>query len=311
MKRAVILFNLGGPDSLRAVKPFLFNLFNDPAIIPLPWLPRKLLAWRISSKRAPIAREIYAKLNGKSPLLEQTEAQARALEAALGPDYRCFISMRYWHPMTAEVVEQVKQWQPDEIILLPLYPHYSCTTTGSSVECWNREVTRQKLDHIPTRMVHSYPDEPGLIAATVHQISLKLMTMHQPRILFSAHGLPQSVIDKGDPYQKQIELMVHLLVQHLELAANDWALCYQSRVGKQVWIGPPIDDELQLAAQQCREVLVVPVSFVSEHSETLVELDIEYGERAHELGIPAYDRAATVQCHPEFIAGLARLVQAA
>ena len=311
MKRAVILFNLGGPDRLESVRPFLFNLFNDRAIIDLPWLPRLLLAWRISSKRAPVARDIYANLGGKSPLLEQTQAQARALESVLGPEYRCFIAMRYWHPMTAEAVAQVKEWQPDEIILLPLYPHYSCTTTGSSVECWNQEIKRQKLDHIPTRMVHSYADEPGLIAATVHQIGLKLMTMHNPRILFSAHGLPQSVIDKGDPYQMLIEQMVHLLVQHLELSANDWALCYQSRVGKQQWIGPAIDEELQLAAQQCREVLVVPVSFVSEHSETLVELDIEYAHQAHDLGIPAYDRAATVQCHPEFIAGLARLVMAA
>ena len=310
MKTAIILFNLGGPDSLSAVKPFLFNLFFDRAIIDLPLIPRWLLAKRIAAKRAPIAREIYAKIDGKSPLLEQTEAQAEALENRLGPNFKTFIAMRYWHPMTDQAVQEVKEWEPDQIILLPLYPHYSVATTGSSFACWHREAKRLGLQ-VPTKFVHSYPHLAGWIEAYSSLIQHHRYKLDQPRILFSAHGLPQVLIDKGDPYQRQIEQSVKLIVDHLHLAAADWALCYQSRVGKQVWIGPPIDEELQRAADDGRAVLVVPISFVSEHSETLVELDMEYAHVAAQLGVPGYGRVPTVQCHPDFINGLVQLIEAA
>ena len=310
MKTAIVLFNLGGPDSLAAVQPFLFNLFFDRAIIDLPLIPRWLLAKRISSKRAPIATEIYTKLDGKSPLLEQTEAQAEELENLLGPDFKTFIAMRYWHPMTEQAVQEVKEWQPDQIILLPLYPHYSVATTGSSVDCWHKAAKKAKLK-VPTKTICCYPDQPGYIEAVSLLIEHQQDKMNHPRILFSAHGLPQSLIDKGDPYQKQIEQTVGLVVDRLKLDGADWALCYQSRVGKQKWIGPAIDEELQRAATDRREVLVVPISFVSEHSETLVELDMEYAHVAQELGIPAYGRVPTVQCHLDFLNGLVQLIKAA
>ena len=310
MKTAIVLFNYGGPDSLEAVKPFLFNLFFDRAIIDLPLIPRWLLARKISSKRAPIAREIYSKIGGKSPLVEQTEAQADELERLLGPDFKTFIAMRYWYPNTELAIQQIKEWGAHRIILLPLYPHYSSASTGSSIARWEKLAKKAGLD-LPTSIIKSYADEPGLIAAVSILIEQEKKKFNNPRILFSAHGLPQALIDKGDPYQMQIEQSVMLIVERLGLTGDDWALCYQSRVGKQVWIGPPIDDELERAAKSRREVLVVPISFVSEHSETLVELDIEYRHMAETLRIPAYGRVPTVQCHPDFMNGLIRLIEAA
>lgn len=310
MKTAVVLFNLGGPDSLDAVQPFLFNLFFDRAILNLPLIPRWLLAKRISGKRAPIAREIYAKLGGSSPLLEQTEAQAEALENGLGEGFRTFIAMRYWHPMTEQAVDEVKEWQPDEIILLPLYPHFSVATTGSSLNLWNKLANKAGLI-APTKTIRCYPDHPGFIDAYCDLIAFHKTKLSAPRILFSAHGLPQALIDQGDPYERQIQQSVGLIVQQLALTPEDWALCYQSRVGKQKWLGPAIDEELQRAANDRRAVLVVPISFVSEHSETLVELDLDYAHVAKNMGVPAYGRVPTVQCHPRFIEGLIRLVETA
>ena len=310
MRTAVVLFNLGGPDSLAAVQPFLFNLFFDRSIIDLPLIPRWLLAKRISKKRAPIAREIYAKLGGSSPLLEQTEAQAEALEHLLGDDYKTFIAMRYWHPMSEQAVQEVKEWQPDQIILVPLYPHYSVATTGSSLAEWKKQAAKAKLK-IPTKAICCYPDDPDYVEAVRDLIEQHRVRMDNPRIVFSAHGLPQALIDKGDPYQQQIEQTVQLIVQAMALETADWTLCYQSRVGRQVWIGPPIDEELQRAADDGRAVLVVPISFVSEHSETLVELDMEYAHVAERMGIPAYGRVPTVQCHPRFLDALVRMIKEA
>ena len=310
MKIAVVLFNLGGPDSLESVQQFLFNLFFDRAIINLPWLPRWLLARKISSKRAPIAKKIYEQIGGCSPLLEQTEAQAEELENMLGEDYKVFIAMRYWHPMSEQAALEVKEWGAEKIVLLPLYPHFSTASTGSSLTAWHKAAKAVKLN-LPTKIIESYPDEPGFITAVSSLISQHRQKMDHPRILFSAHGLPQALIDKGDPYQKQIEHSVALIVENLQLPSEDWALCYQSRVGNQVWIGPAIDEELKKAANDQRGVLVVPISFVSEHSETLVELDIEYAHVAKELGVPAYGRVPTVQCNEDFLNGLIRLIRAA
>lgn len=309
-KTAVVLFNLGGPDSLEAVKPFLFNLFSDPAIIGAPAPIRWLLAKYISAKRAPTARGIYQLLGGRSPLVPETESQARALEHVLGHGFKCFIAMRYWHPFTDEAVAAVKEWGADEVVLLPLYPQFSTTTTGSSVKEWRKRAAEQGLA-APVRMACCYPELPGLVAAMADLARAgheEAGAAGRPRVLFSAHGLPKSVIDRGDPYQAQVELTAAAVARATGIAGLDWSICYQSRVGPQEWIGPSTEAELEWAGRDGVPVVIVPVAFVSEHSETLVELDIEYREKADHLGIPAYVRVPAVGCHPEFIRGLADVV---
>lgn len=310
MKIAVVLFNLGGPDSLEAVKPFLRNLFSDPAIIGLPAWLRLPLARFIASRRTPKARKIYAKIGGASPILGQTEAQASALEEALGADHhwRTFVCMRYWHPMTDKVVQQVRQFAPDRIILLPLYPQFSTATTASSLAAWKDAVGRL---NVPTREIRAYPTEPGFIAASVDLVKQGLAEAGDGprRVLFSAHGLPEKVIKAGDPYQKQVEETARAIVD--KLGGVDFVVCYQSRVGPLKWIGPSTDAEIRRAAQDKVKVVLYPLSFVSEHSETLVELDIEYRHLAEQAGVPGYVRVPTVGTHPAFIRGLADLVRAA
>lgn len=308
-KTAVILFNLGGPDSLEAVEPFLFNLFNDPAIIGAPSLIRRLLARFISRKRGPVAREIYAQLGGKSPLVEETAKQAKALESALGDDYRVFMAMRYWHPFAAEALAEAQAWGADRVVLLPLYPQFSTTTTRSSWRQWRKLASGWA---VPTETVCCYPDEPGLVSAIAQLVRNgydQAMASGRPRVLFSAHGLPQSVVDKGDPYPKHVEQTARAVVTQLGIADLDWGICYQSRVGPMKWIGPSTEQELERASEDGVPVVIVPIAFVSEHSETLVELDIEYRHRAETLGIPAYVRVPAVGHHQDFIAGLANLVR--
>lgn len=318
-KLAVVLFNLGGPDSLQAVRPFLFNLFNDPAIIGAPAPVRWLLAKLISSRRAPVAREIYSHLGGKSPLLEQTEAQVWALEKALSDEaeqVRGFVAMRYWHPMTSETVRAVRDFSPDRIVLLPLYPQYSSTTSGSSLKLWREEAQRQGLD-VPTSTLCCYPDEPGFIdalAVKTRDALSRVVSPQKVRVLFSAHGLPTKIIEKGDPYQAHVEQTCRAVVNRLgflgvDTQQLDWTICYQSRVGPLKWIGPATDEEIIRAGRDDVAVVMVPVAFVSEHSETLVELDIEYGTLAREKGVPAYHRVMTVQCTASFINGLADQVR--
>ncbi len=314
MKTAVVLFNLGGPDSPQAVQPFLQNLFSDPAIIGAPGPLRWLLARLISRRRAPLAREIYAQMGGSSPLLPETEAQARTLEAALADlaPVRCFIAMRYWHPFVEEAAHAVAQWQPDRIMLLPLYPQYSTTTTGSSLGAWRQAAAAAGLD-APTRTLCCYPEDPGLAAAQVALLQPVLADLPRCRLLFSAHGLPQRVVDGGDPYQWQVERTAAAIVAGLEAAGAavpDWQICYQSRVGPLKWIGPSTDDEIRRAGAEQLPVVVVPLAFVSEHSETLVELDIEYAELARESGVPDYRRVPALGTEAAFIAGLAGLVRA-
>ena len=268
MKIAVILFNLGGPDSLDAVQPFLRNLFSDPAIITLPSWLRLPLARFIASRRTPKAMEIYAKIGGSSPILGQTEAQARALEDALGSEHewRGYVCMRYWHPMTEAVVRSVKRFAPDRIVLLPLYPQFSTTTTGSSFTAWKAAADFKA----PTTEVESYPTEPGFIRASVELIKEGLgKTSGATRVLFSAHGLPEKIIKAGDPYQTQVEQTAAAIGEHL--GTVDWSVCYQSRVGPLRWIGPSTESEIRRAAADKVGVVLYPISFVSEHSETLVE----------------------------------------
>jgi ferrochelatase len=312
MKRAVILFNLGGPDSLDAVQPFLFNLFNDPAIMTLPGPLRWVLAKLISRRRAPVAREIYGKIGGSSPLLVNTEAQARALEAALGEGHRCFVAMRYWRPFSAAVAAAVKTWAPDNIVLLPLYPQFSTTTTASSLRDWQASAARAGLS-APTHALCSYPREEGFVAAVAELTRRAIGELgDRPlRVLFSAHGLPQKIVEAGDPYQWQVEATVARVVEALAMPELDWTICYQSRVGPLAWIGPSTDAEVARAGRDAVAAVVVPISFVSEHSETLVELDIEYRHLAEKAGVPAYIRVSTVGTHPAFIGSLARLVRAA
>lgn len=309
MKVAIILFNLGGPDSPEAVQPFLRNLFGDPAILRVPSFVRGPLASFLAWRRAPTARATYDKIGGASPILGQTEAQARALEEALGGEHewRGYVCMRYWHPMTEAVVSSVARFAPDHIVLLPLYPQYSTATTASSFKAWN-DLARLK---VPTKAIESYPVEPGFIAASVELLRQGMTQAgRQPtRVLFSAHGLPERVIKAGDPYQSQVEQTANAIAGTMGLA--DWSVCYQSRVGPLKWIGPSTDAEVERAGRDKRAVVLYPLSFVSEHSETLVELDIEYRHLAEQKGVSTYVRVPTVGTHPLFIGGLASLVRAA
>ena len=312
-KLAVVLMSMGGPDRLEAVRPFLFNLFNDPAIMRVPGPVRRLLAWMISTRRAGPATEIYRQLGGRSPLLENSVAQARALEEALGGlgEVRCFVAMRYWHPFAAETVKAVKAFDPDRIILLPLYPQWSTTTSASSLADWHRACREVGLER-PTRGVCCYPDEPGFIAALaglIRPLYRAAANQGRTRLLLSAHGLPEKIVASGDPYQWQCERTSKALVAALGIAGLEWVTCYQSRVGPLKWIGPETSAEIARAGREGVAVVVVPIAFVSEHSETLVELDVEYRKLAEEAGVPAYLRVPTVGIAPEFIAGLARLVR--
>lgn len=309
MKVAIILFNLGGPDSLEAVKPFLRNLFSDPAIINLPGWLRLPLARFISSRRAKKAMGIYAKIGGSSPILGQTEAQARALEKALGQgntdEWRGYVCMRYWHPMTERVVQSVRRYAPDRIVLLPLYPQYSTTTTGSSFKAWKETSSFT----VPSSEIESYPTDPGFIAASVELVRQGLAEAGagKTRVLFSAHGLPEKIVKGGDPYQRHVEQTAKAIVD--AIGNLDSTVCYQSRVGPLKWIGPPTEQEIERAGRDGANVVLYPLSFVSEHSETLVELDMDYRQLASEAGVAKYVRVPTVGTHPKFIDGLARLVR--
>lgn len=309
-KTAVVLFNLGGPDGPDSVQPFLFNLFKDPAIIGVPNPIRWLIAKLISTRRAPVAQEIYRNLGGGSPLLANTQAQADALQGALGGDVKCFIAMRYWHPMTDETVAQVKAFAPDKIVLLPLYPQFSTTTTGSSVKEWQRAAKAAKLT-APTKTVCCYFDNRNFVNAIAAKVAKALDSTSdiKPRILFTAHGLPKKIIAAGDPYQWQIEQTANAIVTAIDRKDLDWIVCYQSRVGPLEWIQPYTSDILEQAGRDKKPVIVVPIGFTSEHSETLVELDIEYRELADEAGVPGYERIDTVGIDDIFIKGLSDIVQ--
>lgn len=313
-RRAVVLFNLGGPDKLESVQPFLFNLFNDPAIIGAPRPIRWLLAKWISSRRAPIAREIYGHIGGKSPLLDLTQEQADALGSALATDdgeTQVFVCMRYWNPLSGETVKAVKAFDPNEVVLLPLYPQFSTATTGSSVADWMDAAKAVGLS-VPTRTVCCYPEQAGWIAAQADLIKTAARGIEGSyRVLFSAHGLPKKVVAAGDPYQWQVEQTAAAVAGALDTPELDWTICYQSRVGPLEWIGPSTTDELARAGADGKAAVVVPIAFVSEHSETLVELDMEYREEAEKLGVPAYIRVPAVGTHPAFIGGLADLVRKA
>ncbi len=314
-KIGVVFFQLGGPDSLEAVGPFLYNLFCDPDIIPLPFggLLRKLLARYIVWRRVDHVRHAYEEIGGRSPIGLLTEQQARALERALAPhaDARVVIAMRYWHPFTSEAIAQLSDFPYDELVLLPLYPQYSFATTGSSLHEWKRSF---QPDARPVRLVEHFFIHPKYIAALAEKISLSLTHFDAPEkatLLFSAHGLPVSFIERGDPYQKHVEETVCLV-----MAKGKWAnrhmLCYQSKVGRQRWLEPSLLDTLKTcAASGQRHLLVCPVAFVTEHIETLHEINIEAREEAERLGIEQFEMVPSLNDSPLFIAALADLVQGA
>jgi len=311
----IVLFQLGGPDTLEAIEPFLYNLFCDPDIIDFPFarIGRKPLAKLISSTRARKVQHHYATIGGGSPIRRHTERQAKALERELqeeGIDAHCFVAMRYWHPFTFEAIEQVRQAECDELVLLPMYPQYSSTTTGSSLNEWNRKF----CDDIPVHRVENFYRNTlylDAVAAKVDEALGRFSEPSRPEILFSAHSVPVAVVEKGDPYQHQIEETVRLVMQRGGWS-NTHRLCYQSKVGASRWLQPSLHTTLrQLAAEKRREVCIVPIAFVSDHVETLGEIDHEARHLAEQLGFTQFEMSAGLNDSPKFIRALSEIVQSA
>ncbi|MDX2242963.1 MAG: ferrochelatase [Leptolyngbyaceae cyanobacterium bins.302] len=316
----VLLLNLGGPERLEDVRPFLFNLFSDPEIIrlPIPWLQRPL-AWMISTSRAKTSQENYKKIGGGSPLRRITEEQAQALQAQLqqqGHDATVYIGMRYWHPFTEEAITRIKRDQVEQLVILPLYPQYSISTSGSSFrllqQIWDKDAALQAIDYT---VIPSWYDRPGYLQAMAQLIAQELDRFPHPdqaHVFFSAHGVPVSYVEEaGDPYQREIEACTKLIMQTLN-RPNSYTLAYQSRVGPVEWLKPYTDDALQeLAEQGVKDLVVVPISFVSEHIETLEEIDIEYRELAESAGVEHFYRVPALNTHPTFINDLTEMVVSA
>jgi len=312
MKKAIILFNLGGPDKLESVEPFLFNLFNDPAILNLPSFFRYPLAKLISNRRAPVAKKIYQELGGSSPILKLTEEQSNALEIKLNQNqlidkYKCFVVMRCWHPRAKEVIKNVQSYGPDEIILLPLYPQYSAATSGSSIKEW-KDVCKKNNYNTKTSTICCYPTDKNFINAHTKEIKKKIKKLKNFKLIFSAHGLPEKNIKNGDPYQWQIEQSVKKIVESLTVENLDWILSYQSRVGPLRWIGPSTDQTIIENSKIGKHIVLVPIAFVSEHSETLVELDIEYKKLAQDNGCNQYTRVPALGINKDFINAMSELI---
>ncbi|MGF1498168.1 MAG: ferrochelatase [Elainellaceae cyanobacterium] len=313
----ILLLNLGGPEQLEDVRPFLFNLFSDPEIIRLPatWL-QKPLAWLISTTRARKSKENYRQIGGGSPLRHITEEQASALQAALehrGQDAQVYIGMRYWYPFTEEAIARIKRDGIEHLVILPLYPQFSISTSGSSFrlleQIWQDDAALQAIDHT---VITSWYDRPGYLQAMAQLIAQELDQLDDPdsaHVFFSAHGVPLSYVEEaGDPYQREIEACVDLIMKTLD-RPNSHTLAYQSRVGPVEWLKPYTEDAIQdLAAEGVNTLVVVPISFVSEHIETLQEIDMEYREIAEEAGIEHFRRVPALNTHPVFIDELANLV---
>ncbi len=308
----VVLFQLGGPDTLAAIEPFLYNLFCDPDIIDFPFarIGRKPLAKLISTTRARKVQHHYTTIGGGSPIRRFTQQQGLALQKELdrqGLDAHCFIAMRYWHPFTSEAIEQVEAAHCQELVLLPLYPQYSSTTTGSSLNEWRRLFRAS----IPVHNVGAFYRHPMYLDAVVEKIEESLSRFaipSRPEIIFSAHSLPVAVIANGDPYQRQIEETAQLLMKRGGWS-NHYRICYQSKVGASKWLQPSLHRALRdVAAEKTREICIVPVAFVSDHVETLGEIDHEAREEAHQLGITRFEMTSGLNDSPKFIAALAQLV---
>ena len=312
MKKAIVLFNLGGPDSLENVEPFLFNLFNDPAILNLPKFIRYPLAKLISKRRAPIARKIYQEIGGSSPILKLTMDQADSLQNLLNTkqnntEYKVFVTMRCWHPRASKTIQDVKKFNPNEIILLPLYPQYSAATSGSSLLEWKETASKNNLGII-TKTICCYPEDKKFIKAHSKLIIEKVKNLNNFKLIFSAHGLPEKNIKKGDPYQWQIEQSVKRIMDEIKNINVDYILSYQSKVGPLKWISPSTEEVIVENSKLKKHLVIVPIAFVSEHSETLVELDIEYEKLARNNGCTDYTRIEALGVNENFIDGLSDLV---
>ncbi|MGH1456308.1 MAG: ferrochelatase [Alphaproteobacteria bacterium] len=321
-KIAVVLFNLGGPDGKESIEPFLMNFFMDKNIIAAPKPVRYLLAKYISYKRSRReAGDSYAIIGDRSPLLKNTNAQRDALEKVLNDGenentYKVFTCMRYWNPMAEEVVKDVKDWGAEKILLLPMYPQFSTTTTWSSLGVWNDACAAEGVK-TETSMVCCYPENDGFIEASAQNILIewqKAKKHDKVRILFSAHGLPEKIVEGGDPYQWQCEQTAAKIAARVQEELGDempeWKICYQSRVGRLKWITPSTEDMIEQSVDDGYALIIYPHAFTQEHVETLVELDVEYRELAEKHIKRGYYRAQTVGTHPVFIDGLAKLVQA-
>jgi len=312
-KTAVLLLQMGGPDSLEAVEPFLYNLFSDRDIIKIgPAFLQPFIARMIVKRRAPKSAANYRDIGGKSPLRALTEQQAQELEKVLGGNYRCFVAMRYWHPFTDEALSAIRQAGIDRIIALSLYPHYSRATSGSSFnaleKCLSGVQIRPQISHI--RQFYDHPLYIQALAEKIEQGLAGFPDRSGVQLFFSAHSLPQSFITDGDPYLDHIQATVRLVMERFEGVAHH--LAFQSRAGPVKWLEPSTQDKLkELAAQGHSEVLMVPLSFVSDHIETLHEIDIEYREEAHTLGITDFRRMESLNSSPTFITCLADLVRSA
>lgn len=313
----VLLLNLGGPEQLEDVRPFLFNLFSDPEIIrlPFPWLQRPL-AWLISSGRAKKSQENYQQIGGGSPLRRITEQQGEALRDSLqtkGQSAEVYIGMRYWYPFTEEAIARIKRDGIEELVILPLYPQFSISTSGSSFRLmerlWLEDPALQRINYT---VIPSWYSRPGYVQAMADLIAQELDQLPDPsqgHIFFSAHGVPVSYVEEaGDPYKREIEHCTELIVKALN-RPNGHTLAYQSRVGPVEWLQPYTEDAIAaLAEQGVKELVVVPISFVSEHIETLQEIDIEYREIAEESGIETFRRVPALNTHPGFVADMADMV---
>lgn len=313
----VLLLNLGGPEQIEDVRPFLYNLFADPEIIrlPFPWM-QKPLAWLISSLRHKKSQANYMEIGGGSPLRKITEEQAIALHKSLqdkGQDVQVYIGMRYWHPFTEEAIARIKRDGIEQLVILPLYPQFSISTSGSSFrlleEIWSDNPSLAPQEHT---VIPSWYQRPGYLQAMAQLIARELDGFENPdqvHLFFSAHGVPVSYVEEaGDPYQQEIEECTRLIVQTLN-RPNRHTLAYQSRVGPVEWLKPYTEDAIvELAAEGINDLLVVPISFVSEHIETLQEIDMEYREVAEEAGIEHFHRVPALNTHPVFIEDLANLV---
>ncbi len=306
-KTAVLLLSMGGPDSLEAVQPFLYNLFSDPEIIRMPRILQRPLAWLISRVRARRTRHYYELMGGKSPQREQAEDLARELEKALGKEFTVRVAMRYWHPFTDEVLKDIFRENVDRLILLPLYPQFSRTTTGSSFNEFERVYVSGDYPKVPVLKVMDYHNHPLYIEAMVQNIRENVSDPENYFFLFTAHSLPEYVVREGDPYRDQTERTVKLIMEHFP--NTEHALGYQSRVGPIKWIGPMTDELIrELARKGIKKLAVIPVSFVNEHSETLYELDIQYRKLAESLGIEEFVRIPTLKSHPAFVKALRTIV---
>jgi ferrochelatase len=305
---AVILLNMGGPDSLGAVRPFLQNLFSDPEILPVPGPVRWLLARWIAARRAPRSAANYRVIGGKSPLAEITRAQARALGEALGSGYRVHVAMRYWNPRAQEAARQVRAERAARVVALPLYPQYSRATTGSSLADLAAALSAEGVGGLPRIVVPSWHDFGPYADALAEAVKEALEGLAGATVLFSAHGLPVRLIEKGDPYLEQIQGTVAAVMERLPGVPH--RLAFQSRVGPVRWLEPAVGDALRtLAREGVRRLVVVSVSFVSDHIETLHEIDVEYAELARHLGFEAFRRTPSLNTRPAFIHALAELVR--